>query len=109
MSRENFNRGWSYRPRTTAFQELGGSAVEPWVEVLLPHDAVIATDRVPDLPRGETSAYFAGGAFEYRKRFAVPSEQRGRLIRLEFDGVYRDAMVFVNGALAGQHAYGYSR
>ena len=37
------------------------------------------------------------------------AELRGSRILLEFDGVYRDAAVFVNGNLAGQRAFGYSR
>jgi hypothetical protein len=109
MAREDFNTDWAYRPKVTAFQELGGSAGADWVGVTLPHDALIGTERRPDAPHGETSGYFPGGAFEYRKHFDVPDEQRGKHVVLEFDGVYRDAMVFVNGALAGQHAYGYSR
>ncbi|WP_017609048.1 glycoside hydrolase family 2 TIM barrel-domain containing protein [Nocardiopsis xinjiangensis] len=109
MGYEDFNRGWSFRPKVTAFQELGGTAGSQWQEVTLPHDALIAAARRPDTPRGETTAYFPGGAFEYRKTFAVPGEDRGKRILLEFDGVYRDAMVYVNGHLAGQHAFGYSR
>lgn len=109
MARENFNQGWSYRPKVSPFQELAGATSTDWTDVLLPHDAVISTARRPDVAGGETSGYFAGGAFQYRKTFAVPAEDRGKRILLEFDGVYRDAMVYVNGSLAGQHAFGYSR
>jgi len=109
MTRRQFNHGWSYRPKTTAFQELGGAGAEAWTEVALPHDALIGAVRRADVPRGETTGYFPGGAFEYRRTLPVPAEDAGRRYVLEFDGVYRDAMVYVNGALAGQHAYGYSR
>ena len=51
---------------------------------------------------GGAGGYFPGGAFEYRKTFSVPEEQRGRRVLLEFEGVYRDAMVYVNGDYAGQ-------
>ena len=57
---------------------------------------------------GGANAYFPGGAFEYRKTFSVPEEHRGRRILVEFEGVYRDAMVYVNGDYAGQRPYGYS-
>ncbi|WP_435110437.1 glycoside hydrolase family 2 TIM barrel-domain containing protein [Nocardiopsis synnemataformans] len=109
MTNEDFNRGWSFRPKVTAFQELGGTDGSQWQEVTLPHDALIAAPRRPDTPRGDTTAYHPGGAFEYRKTFTVPEGDRGRRVLLEFDGVYRDAMVYVNGHLAGQHAFGYSR
>jgi beta-galactosidase len=109
MSREVLTDGWSVRRRTTAFQELGNAATDDWVDVLVPHDAIIGGERDPGLAHGETSAYHPGGAFEYRRILHTPQTLVGRLIELEFDGVYRDAMVYVNGALAGQHAYGYSR
>jgi beta-galactosidase len=109
MTRLDFNRSWSYRSRLTAFQELAGAAGDEWTDVTLPHDAIISTLRRPDVERGEASGYFAGGSFEYRKRFLVPDEARGDQMFLEFDGVYRDAMIYVNDSLAGQHAFGYSR
>lgn len=109
MTRELFNTGWSYRAKVTPFQELGGSSAPEWTEVLLPHDALIAAPRSSDVPHGETNGYFPGGAFEYRKTFVADSDQAGRQTFLEFDGVYRDASIFVNGNLAGQRANGYSR
>jgi beta-galactosidase len=109
MTREVLTDGWSVRRRATAFQELGSSHADDWTTVLVPHDAVIGLDRDADLPHGETTAYFPGGAFEYRRTLPAPETMAGQVVELEFDGVYRDAMVYVNGALAGQHAYGYSR
>lgn len=104
-----FNDGWAFRAKVTAFQELGGSSSSEWASVRLPHDALIAQERSADAPRGETNGYFPGGVFEYRKTLEVPSDHTGRRILLEFDGVYRDAAVYVNGNLAGQRAFGYSR
>ncbi|MET9969824.1 glycoside hydrolase family 2 TIM barrel-domain containing protein [Streptomyces sp. NPDC006356] len=109
MTYQDFNTDWSYRRKVTAFQELGGGAGTPWTSVTLPHDALITTERRADAPGGHTNGYFESGTFEYRKTFAAPEEHRGKLLYLEFDGVYRDAVVTVNGALAGRHAFGYSR
>lgn len=109
VGRREFNSNWSVRRKVTAFQELGGSAGAQWDEVTLPHDALISTPRTPHAAGGETSGYFEGGTFEYRKVLDVPASTAGMQVHLEFDGVYRDAMVYVNGALAGQHAFGYSR
>lgn len=103
------NNAWSFRAKTTAFQELSGADESPWVDVTLPHDALIGTARTATAPHGETSGYFEGGVFEYKHTLTVPEEWRGSLVALEFDGVYRDAGVTVNGAYAGQHAFGYSR
>jgi beta-galactosidase len=109
MTRTPFNTGWAVRPKVTAFQELGGSDGEDWRAVTLPHDALLETQRCADAPGGHTNGYFKGGAFEYRRILDVNAEQRGKLMFLEFDGVYRDAVVTVNGALAGRWANGYSR
>lgn len=109
MTRHSFDDGWSFRPKVTAFQELGGSTGAEWTAVTLPHDATIATPRHADALRGETNGYFDGGAFEYRTVLDIPEDDRGRLLFLEFDGVYRDAMIYVNGSLVGQRAFGYSR
>jgi len=108
-TRTLFTRGWSFRTKVTAFAELGGSSAADWTEVHLPHDALIGQSRRADVPRGETNGYFPGGAFEYRRTYTAPEQDAGSLVLLEFDGVYRDAGVFVNGELAGRHAYGYSR
>src|ERR1700722_12004517 len=111
MIRESFNEGWEFRPKVSPFSELSGAAA-PYQPVTLPHDALIGQDRVPPDGHaqldGGAGAYFPGGAFEYRKTFSVPEEHRGRRILLEFEGVYRDAMVYINGDYAGQRPYGYS-
>jgi beta-galactosidase len=107
-NRTAWNEDWEYRERVSVFQELGG-ATGAWRPVTLPHDALIGTERDPGAPRGDASGYFRGGAFEYRKTFAVDADQAGRRLLLEFGGVQRDAAVFVNGALAGQWPFGSSR
>src|ERR1700722_18866916 len=110
MFRVSFNDGWEFRPKVSSFAELGRGGA-PWLPVTLPHDAMIGQERVaPDgaVTDGGANAYFPGGVFEYRKTFFVPEEHRGRRILVEFEGVYRDAMVYVNGNYAGQRPYGYS-
>jgi len=109
MTRTLFNDGWRHRTKVSAFRELAGSAASDWVPVVLPHDALIGLERRADVTNGETSGFFPGGAFEYARTFHAAPELRGQHVLLEFDGVYRDASVFVNGNLAGQRPYGYSR
>lgn len=112
MIRTSFNDGWQTRRKVNPFAELSGP-VAPFQAVTLPHDALIGQDRsAPDgeaTMEGGAGAYFPGGVFEYRKTFAVPDELRGRRVQFEFEGVYRDATVHINGAYAGQRPYGYSQ
>jgi beta-galactosidase len=105
MRRTAFNDGWQARPKVNPFAEMAGAAV-PWQPVRLPHDATIGRDR--DAAESAASGYFPGGVYEYRKTFAVPEEYRDRHAALDFEGVYRKAMVYVNGDLAGHWASGYT-
>ena len=103
--KSSFNAGWLVRPKQNLFLELGGAAVDP-VAVTLPHDAIIGTPRDPSA--SHMNGYFSGGVWQYTKVFEVPSEWRERRVRLQFEGVYRDAMVYVNDDFAGSEPYGYS-
>ncbi|MER6563732.1 sugar-binding domain-containing protein, partial [Streptomyces sp. NPDC001027] len=111
MMRTSFNDGWQVRPKVNPFAELSGHVV-PYRPVTLPHDAMIEQQRAAPAGdvtmEGAAGAYFPGGVFEYRKTFSVPEECRGKRIFVEFEGVYRDAAVYINGDYAGQRPYGYS-
>lgn len=105
MKRTAFNEGWQFRSKVNPFAELGGVSAA-YADVTLPHDALIHEQRDPD---GEGAvAFFPAGAYQYRKSFVPSSDLDGKRIALEFEGVYRDATVHINGAFAGQRPYGYS-
>ncbi|HZW42409.1 MAG TPA: glycoside hydrolase family 2 TIM barrel-domain containing protein [Agromyces sp.] len=105
-TRTSFNEGWLVKPKTSFFAELrpGTGAA---VEVRLPHDALIGNSRVPS-EDGSSTGYVPGGAFAYSKTFDAPIEWQDRHVTIEFEGVYRDAMVFINDEFAAQRPYGYS-
>jgi beta-galactosidase/beta-glucuronidase len=52
--------------------------------------------------------FVSPGSAWYRKHFTVPSDLEGHLIWLQFDGVYRAADFFVNGAFVAHHEEGYT-
>ena len=105
MKRIAFNDGWQFRPKQNPFAELGGAST-PYTDVSLPHDALIHEQRDPD---GEGAvAYFPAGAYQYRRTFTPAADLAGQRIVLQFEGVYRDATVHINGSFAGQRPYGYS-
>ncbi|KQP70040.1 glycoside hydrolase [Microbacterium sp. Leaf288] len=101
-----FNDDWTVRPKISGFVNLMGGSES--TDVTLPHDAMITLPRSEHASGGAPSAFFPGGEVEYSKRFYVPTEWRARRVALQFDGVYRDAMVYVNDEFAGQWRYGYS-
>jgi beta-galactosidase len=104
--RHAFNDGWHFTSHRSAFEQLGGD--NGAVQVTLPHDAVLSGGRSAEGSEGSNTGYFRGGAWQYEKSFEVPDAWSSRRVTLEFEGVYRDAMVYINGEFAGQWANGYS-
>ncbi len=76
-----------------------------WEPATLPHDAMITGERSPSA--GAANGYFVGGNWEYRRAFDATADDAA-VMTLEFEGVYRDAVVSVNGAAAAHRPYGYS-
>jgi len=84
-----------------------------WRIINLPHDWAV---ELPFDQRGSHShGYRAiGRAFPensigwYRKHFVIPESDLGRRIVIEFDGVHRDAIIWVNGFYIGTEHSGYS-
>ncbi|MEX5707792.1 glycoside hydrolase family 2 TIM barrel-domain containing protein [Parafrankia sp. FMc6] len=108
MIRSSFNDGWSFRRKTDAFLEILGRADAPWQDVRLPHDAMVGLERDGADTEAGQRGYYPSGEYQYRKTFFAPEEYRNRRVTLEFEGVYRNARVFINGDFAAQCAYGYS-
>src|SRR5215211_7437355 len=106
MIRVPFNEDWFVGPKLGAFEARDAQA--HLVPVTLPHDAQRDLPRSADSDQGVHAAYHAGGVFEYSKTFEVPPEWREKTVVLEFEGVYRDALVFVNGEFAAHQANGYA-
>lgn len=77
-----------------------------WRALDLPHDFILEQ---PYDPTANVSHGFRRGAVGwYRKCFDLPAEDLGRRLRLEFDGVFRNCTVWLNGFLLGTHASGYT-
>jgi beta-galactosidase len=106
MIRTAFDDDWALAPRASIFEQLAGAAGS--VPVTLPHDAMLAGGRDPDSSGGSHTGYFRPGAWQYEKSFDAPREWEHKRVTFEFEGVYRDAMVYINGEFAGQWANGYS-
>ena len=99
--------GYGDGPANPQFDDRG------WRLINLPHDWAV---ELPFSDRGTASHGFKaiGRVFPensvgwYRKTFFVPGSDLGRRIHIVFDGVYRDAAVFVNGFFVGREPSGYT-
>jgi len=77
-----------------------------WRTVHLPHDYVIEGTFTPTADAGHGSLPVAPAW--YRKTFTLPASYKGKSVWIDFDGVYRDAKVYLNGKLLGAHPGGYT-
>lgn len=78
-----------------------------WKTVQIPHD--LRHDRCEFSPDANmVQGFLTTGIAWYRKEFFFPKEEEGKGIYLEFDGVFRDSEVYVNGNFVGRHASGYT-
>lgn len=104
----SFNSGWTYEPGLGGnIFARGGTPVEPKA-VTLPHDATIHEKRDPDAPSSSNKGFFPNGAYLYTKRFDVLADWANKRVSIEFEGVYMNARVYLNGDYAGQCPNGYA-
>ena len=78
------------------------------IAVTLPHDAMLSEPRTAQSAGGTNTGWFEGYDYVYQKAFNVPAEWADRAMFLEFEGVYRDAEVFVNDCKAAFQPGGYT-
>jgi len=87
-----------------------------WREINVPHDWVVEQDFVHDddglytqhgsKPTGRKFPESCIGW--YRRTFDVPATDKGQRLSVEFDGVFRDSLVWLNGHLLGREQSGYT-
>ncbi|MFC2475889.1 MAG: discoidin domain-containing protein [Catonella sp.] len=103
---ENFNTGWKFYLGDSGKAEIETFDDSKWKGIDLPHDYSIHQDFQKSMEA--ESGYLDGGIGWYRKHFSLTPDMKDKEIRVDFDGVYMDATVWVNGKLLGSHPYGYT-
>ena len=91
--------GWTCR-------HLGDTA--PGKTVTLPHDAMLAEPRTALSAGGTNTGWYEGYDYEYRRTLTVPGNELADTHILEFEGVYHNAEVWLNGQKAAFRPYGYT-
>lgn len=97
MNSNPFNQNWKFRKQGR----------EETQTVTLPHDAMIHERREPNGAGGSAHGFFPGGIYVYEKNFTAPAEWADKTVFIEFEGVYRNSVVSINGKSVGGQAYGY--
>lgn len=104
---EDFNDGWRFHLGDVAEASDPGYDDSDWRELNLPHDWAVEGDFSIDHPAGTGGGALPGGIGWYRKNFVPSSADSAKIWRIEFDGVYMNSEVFVNGTNVGLRPYGY--
>ncbi len=106
---EDFNFGWKFiladdiTFATPAFNDTG------WRDLHLPHDWSIEGDFSKSNPSTPSGGALPGGIGWYRKHFKTPDGVgKGKVCTVEFDGVFMNSTVYINGREIGTRPYGYS-
>jgi beta-galactosidase len=79
-----------------------------WRTLTLPHDWSIEQNPTAKAPAEGGTGFLEGGLGWYRKTFTLPPSMKDKKINIDFDGVYMDSTVYLNGHLLGKHPYGYT-
>ncbi|MGE5744854.1 MAG: glycoside hydrolase family 2 TIM barrel-domain containing protein [Gemmatimonadota bacterium] len=100
--------GWRFTLGDPAGAQQPGFDDHEWRRLDLPHDWSVEGRPQQNAPSGGRGGYFPTGLGWYRKAFRLPAGARGRETWLEFDGVYMNSDVWINGVQLGRRPYGYS-
>ena len=82
-----------------------------WQDITLPHDWLVETAPVNDPNIGSQygcNGFHPTGTGFYRKEFDIAKSDLGAKISIEFDGIFRNSTVWLNGQLLGHHSSGYT-
>jgi beta-galactosidase len=100
--------GWKFSLGDPSGAEALSFSDATWRTVQLPHDWSIETAPDKNNPSGAGGGFFANGVAWYRKAFDAPPDWKGKHVTIEFDGIYRNATIYLNGQKIGAEPYGYT-
>jgi beta-galactosidase len=105
--RLSMDPGWRFTLGDPVGAEQPSFDDRRWRSLDLPHDWSIEGTPQENAPGGGGIGYFPAGIGWYRKTFRLPAGTRDRKAWLEFDGVYTNSDVWINGVHLGNRPNGY--
>jgi len=99
--------GWRFFGGDPASAERADFDDSAWSAVDLPHDWSIYGSFDENAPTRGGGAYLPAGIGWYRKTFKIPDSFKAKQIAVEFDGVYENSDVWINGHWLGKRPFGY--
>lgn len=103
----DFDKSWRFNLGAVENGEKTTLNDSKWRVLNLPHDWSIEGKFSKDNPATPEGGALPGGIGWYRKTFTVPASSKGKLVYIDFDGVYQKSDVWVNGHHLGFRPNGY--
>jgi len=108
VRRADFDTNWRFHLGDVPEAKETGFVDNSWRLLNLPHDWSIEGAFNKDNPADVGGGALPGGIGWYRKTFTLPEVDRNKSVFIDFDGVYMNSNVWINGHLLGNRPYGYS-
>lgn len=105
---ENFCYNWKFHLGDVDNAESYEFEDSDWRALNLPHDWSIEGNFSKENPATPGGGALPGGIGWYRKTFTIPETEKNKLIFIDFDGIYENSEVWINGLYLGKRPYGYS-
>ncbi len=103
----DFNKGWKFFLGNDSLAINANYNDSKWRSLNLPHDWSIESNFSSSFPATNQGGALPGGIGWYRKTFSVPASSSNKITRIEFDGIYKNSEVWINGHYLGKRPYGY--
>lgn len=104
---QDFNHGWKFMKGDDSLAFSVEYDDSGWREINLPHDWSIEGEFSIDHPTGPAGGALPAGIGWYRKVFSLDENEKDILYFVDFDGIYRNSKVWINGQFLGERANGY--
>ena len=103
----SFDSGWKFHLGDVTDAQATTFDDSSWTALDVPHDWSISLAFNQSSPAGSGGGYLDGGTGWYRKTFTLPASS-GQKVFVQFDGVYMNSTVYLNGTQIGARPYGFS-
>ncbi|MFH6998804.1 sugar-binding domain-containing protein [Flavobacterium sp. FlaQc-57] len=104
---EDFNKNWNFKLGDYATAIQSNFDAKDWRTLQLPHDWSIEGAFDKDSKTKQAQGFLPAGKGWYRKVFTVPANWKNKTVSVEFDGIFKNSEVFINGKSLGIRPNGY--
>lgn len=106
--RISFNKDWRFQLGDHPGAEAANFDHQAWRQLDLPHDWSAEGKFDENESSGAQGGYLPTGIGWYRKEFVVPESAAAGVVLVDFDAIYMNGEVWINGVRLGKRPYGYT-